>query len=80
MDNPIVTLAETANAWRTTPLSQEVAWAARRVVLDWFATTLPGCGEPPARLLAEALSDEPEGGGRSVMWMGDGARRAMRRC
>lgn len=76
MDNPIVTLAETANAWRTTPLPQDVAWAARRVVLDWFATTLPGCGELPARLLAEALSDEPEGGG-AVCYV-DGRFRAPR--
>lgn len=43
MINPLSILAGAAKDWRERPLEGEVRWAARRAVLDWFATMLPGC-------------------------------------
>lgn len=56
MTNPIQVLAAAAANWQSCDLSENVIWATRRVILDWFATTLPGCVVPPATLLAEAFS------------------------
>lgn len=56
MTNPIQVLAAAAASWQSRDLSESVTWATRRVILDWFATTLPGCVVPPATLLAEAFS------------------------
>ncbi|MBT2295333.1 MmgE/PrpD family protein [Pseudomonas fluorescens] len=56
MTNPIQVLAEAAASWQRRDLSEEVTWATRRAILDWFATTLPGCVLPPATLLAGAFS------------------------
>lgn len=39
-------------------MPKDVAWATRRAVLDWFATTLPGCVMEPATLLVPALRFE----------------------
>lgn len=64
MINPLLVLAEAAGDWRTRPLDDAVCWAARRAVLDWFATTLPGCVRAPATILAPAM-DEVEGSGRA---------------
>lgn len=55
MRNPLLTLAEVAADWRHRDLPEAVAWTARRAVLDWFATTLPGCILPPATNLAQAI-------------------------
>lgn len=63
MTNPLLALAEAAARWQSGALPQPVAWAARRAVLDWFATTLPGCTLAPATLLARALSEERPAGG-----------------
>lgn len=57
-------LAAIAADWRRRPLEADVEWAARRAVLDWFATTLPGCVHPPATLLAGALASQ-RGTGRA---------------
>ncbi|WP_041769469.1 MmgE/PrpD family protein [Ectopseudomonas mendocina] len=56
MTNPIQVLAAVAASWQSCDLSESVIWATRRVILDWFATTLPGCVVQPATLLAEAFS------------------------
>lgn len=56
-------LATIAADWRYRPLDADVEWAARRAVLDWFATTLPGCVQPPATLLAGALASQRGVGG-----------------
>lgn len=56
MSNPILVLAEAAAGWHHRDLDDSLSWATRRVILDWFATTLPGCALPPATLLAEALA------------------------
>jgi 2-methylcitrate dehydratase PrpD len=64
MNNPLLTLAQAADDWRNRPLDDEVSWAARRAMLDWFATTLPGCVRAPATILAPAM-EEVEGSGRA---------------
>jgi 2-methylcitrate dehydratase PrpD len=55
MSNPLLILAKVAAGWHHRDLSDSVAWSARRAVLDWFATTLPGCPLPPATNLAQAV-------------------------
>lgn len=47
----------------------DVAHHARRVLVDWFAATLPGCSRPPATLIAAALEDETRGGGGAVCYV-----------
>jgi 2-methylcitrate dehydratase PrpD len=68
MDNPLLTLADHAAAWRTRPLDANVDRHARRALLDWFAALLPGCGLPPATLLATALAEE-RGGGNAICYV-----------
>lgn len=68
MNNPIHALADAAASWQQRDLSEGVTWAARRVILDWFATTLPGCALPPASLLAGAL-DACRGSGRAICYV-----------
>jgi len=58
MDNPLIRLANIAYEWQSKPLHPDVCLAARRVLLDWFATTIPGTRLPPATLLSSALRDE----------------------
>lgn len=55
-------LAAIAAGWRHRPLDADVERAARHAVLDWFATTLPGCVQQPATLLAGALASQRGGG------------------
>lgn len=64
MTNPLSTLAEAAADWRHRTIERSVRWATRRAVLDWFATTLPGCVRAPATLLAPAMM-EAEGSGNA---------------
>jgi len=68
MINPQLALAEAATRWQHQPLDARVVWATRRAILDWFATTLPGCAHPPATLLAQTLADS-RGAGRSVCYV-----------
>ncbi|MGY6251034.1 MmgE/PrpD family protein [Bosea thiooxidans] len=63
MTNPLIELAREAARWQRGPLPQPIEWAARRALLDWFATTLPGCVLPPATALLGALADERPAGG-----------------
>ncbi len=63
MNNPLLSLAEAANHWRHRDLPADVVWSTRRAILDWFATTLPGCVLPPATLLASALGPGRGAGG-----------------
>ncbi|OBA00758.1 MmgE/PrpD family protein [Halomonas sp. G11] len=66
--NPLERLALAANHWNTRPLRAEVEWAARRALLDWFATTLPGCNQAPATLLSDAFS-ATRGEGKAVCYV-----------
>jgi 2-methylcitrate dehydratase PrpD len=53
-------LAERCAALRADGLPDDVAQIARQALLDWFAVTLGGSGEPgPATLLAALLADGP---------------------
>lgn len=61
---PLHILSEAAAAWQGRTLTPETEGAARAAILDWFATTLPGCIEPPATLLA-GLAEE---GGRAICY------------
>ena len=76
--NPLIALAKRAADWQTTELSPQVEWAARRALLDWFATTLPGCLEPPASKLVAALADEPSPG-NAICYV-DGTSRSPRQA
>ncbi len=49
-------------------LPPQVARAARRVVIDWFAAALPGGAIPPATLLIEALAADEVGRGRAMLF------------
>ncbi|QXC49352.1 MmgE/PrpD family protein [Agrobacterium salinitolerans] len=64
MTNPLLRLAEVAADWRHRPVEEPVRWATRRAILDWFATTLPGCVRAPATIMAPAMM-ETEGSGRA---------------
>ena len=55
----------------------EVATAARRVIIDWFAAALAGGAQPPATLLIEALAAEELGRGRAMLYPG-GLRAPLR--
>lgn len=48
-------------------LPPEVMHAAKRCVIDWYATTLPGAVEPPATMLEQALADELDRGEATLM-------------
>lgn len=76
MRNPLIALAEAAAARREAELAPDIEWSARRAVLDWFATMLPGCREQPATLVIDALAEEKTSGG-AVCYI-DGALRSPR--
>ena len=69
MTNPLLVLADHAASWRAREMPADVAHHARRVLVDWFAATLPGCSRPPATLSAAALEDETRGGGGAVCYV-----------
>ncbi|TJZ90915.1 MmgE/PrpD family protein [Paracoccus gahaiensis] len=74
--SPPARLAAHVAGWRDRPLTPAVEEAARSALLDWFATTLPGCHQPPATILAQALAHEA-GPGEAVCYV-DGRRMAPR--
>jgi 2-methylcitrate dehydratase PrpD len=59
-------LAEYGAAERTRPLPDAVRHHAKRALIDWFATLLPGTRLAPATLLARALADETRADGAIV--------------
>lgn len=58
-------------------LPDEVRHAARRCLIDWFATTIPGGVRPPATFLCQALADELDRGRAVLVPAG---RRALARA
>lgn len=56
MTNPLLVLADHAAGLSARALSPALERHARRALVDWVATTLPGAGRAPATLLAAALS------------------------
>ncbi|WP_426959339.1 MmgE/PrpD family protein [Muricoccus radiodurans] len=57
-ENPLLILADHAASWRDRALPPDVAHHARRALVDWFASLLPGCTQAPGTLLAAALGGE----------------------
>jgi 2-methylcitrate dehydratase PrpD len=78
MTNPLNLLAERAASWQDEQIEPGVVWAARRALLDWFATTLPGTVMAPATLLAEATRAET-GQGLAICYV-DGLKSSSRRA
>ena len=76
MDNPLLRLAAHAAAWSARALPAGLEHHARRALIDWVATTLPGARQPPATLLAAALA-AGRGAGRAVCYA-DGQAGAVR--
>ncbi|MBV1788654.1 MmgE/PrpD family protein [Marinobacterium sp. D7] len=76
MSNPLLALADVAAQWHHRPLDNDTGWATRRAILDWFATTLPGCALAPATLLADAFGSS-RGDGQAFCYV-DGSRGSAR--
>jgi 2-methylcitrate dehydratase PrpD len=76
MQNPLTALADAASRWATCPLPGDVDWDARRAILDWFASMLPGTVSAPATNLS-ALLASARGAGNAVNYV-DGQRCAAR--
>lgn len=75
-DNPLMRFAQLADDWRSCQLSEAVAHDARRAVLDWFASMLPGCVEGPVVPLSRALASG-RGAGTALAYV-DGASGSAR--
>ena len=73
--NPIARLADEACAITALDLPATVLHAAKRCVIDWYATTLPGTVDAPARSLEQGLADEL---GHGQAWTLSGRRGAAR--
>lgn len=67
MSGLVPTLARYALAEQTASMPDQVLHHARRALIDWFASLIGGCREPPARILVEALGEEL-GRGRSIVY------------
>ena len=65
--NPLIGLACAAENWLSCDLTTDVIHDARRAVLDWFASMLPGCIEGPVVPLTRALASE-RGEGSSFVY------------
>ncbi|MCZ4431917.1 MmgE/PrpD family protein [Agrobacterium sp. SOY23] len=76
MVNPLEALAVQADRWKSAKLTPGLEAAARRVILDWFATTIPGSKQDTSLALVRALQIE-EAPGRSVCYA-DGVMRSPR--
>lgn len=76
MANPLLILADHAATWSSRDLPPALEHHARRAVVDWVATTLPGAAQAPATLLAAALPSG-RGQGRAVCYA-DGRTGAVR--
>ncbi|MBT6304906.1 MmgE/PrpD family protein [Rhodospirillaceae bacterium] len=59
--------AEFAVACKTSDLSADVFHHAKRVLIDWFACTLPGGLEEPATLIIKALTEDIGRGNSSLL-------------
>ncbi len=59
--------ADYAAGVREEAVPPEAVHAAKRCVIDWFASVIPGGAQPPATLLCEAFADDL-GHGRAVLY------------
>ena len=69
------TYADYANHEQTAKLKPEVIHHAKRAVIDWYASLLPGSRVPPATLLEQALAEELD---RGKARLGSGRRATLR--
>ena len=60
--------AEWIAASADAPLSAEIAHAAKRCVIDWFACVIPGGATPVAAALTRSLGESGDSGGRSMLF------------
>lgn len=74
--NPLIDLANAADAWHRRDLPADVVHDTRRAVLDWFAAMLPGCTEGPVLPLSRALHSA-RGEGAAVSYV-DGSTGSAR--
>src|SRR5262245_23698986 len=68
-------IADYAIREQTSKLQPEVIHHAKRAVIDWYASLLPGGRVPPATLLEEALAEELD---RGKARLGSGRRATLR--
>ena len=73
--NPIARLADEACAITALDLPATVLHAAKRCVIDWYATISPGTVDAPAQSLEQGLADEL---GHGQAWTLSGRRGAAR--
>ena len=69
--------AEYAASLHEAALPPEIVHGAKRVVIDWFAATVPGAAVAPATLLIKALQKEGIGQGSAVL-VPSGKRASLR--
>lgn len=74
---PVQKFSRYVESLRDAKLPDGVRHAARRCLIDWFATTIPGGIRPPATLLCRALAGELDRGGAVLV---PGGRRALPRA
>ena len=68
-------IADYAIREQTSKLPDEVIHHAKRAVIDWYASLLPGSRVPPATLLEQALAEELD---RGRARLGSGRRATLR--
>src|SRR5262245_32450765 len=68
-------IADYAIREQTSKLQPEVIHHAKRAVIDWYASLLPGSRVPPATLLEQALAEELD---RGKARLGSGRRATLR--
>lgn len=66
------TLARLAVEFAHRPLPADVAHAAQRAVLDWFASVYPGLDMQAVRLLEQVLADDLDRGPARLVGQGEG--------
>jgi 2-methylcitrate dehydratase PrpD len=66
------TLARFAVEFAHRPLPADVAHAAQRAVLDWFASVYPGLDTQAVRLLEQVLADDLDHGPARLLGKGEG--------
>ncbi len=74
--NPLLVLADEAATWHRRPMPPVLEHHARRALVDWVATMLPGAQQPPATMLARVLA-AGRGQGRAICYV-DGQVGAVR--
>jgi 2-methylcitrate dehydratase PrpD len=68
-------IADYAIREQTASLKPEVIHHAKRAVIDWYASLLPGSRVPPVTLLEQALAEELD---RGRARLGSGRRATLR--